>query len=66
MLYFRSCPHCTTGTVLLDRDQVGAYFECVNCGWMLDLRRTESGGVHQTGLEAPVTAEPAVASLPAA
>lgn len=45
MLYFRSCPHCKIGTVLLDWDQQGKYFECLNCGWMLDLKQPQAAGV---------------------
>lgn len=42
MLYFRACPHCNTGAVLLNRDQAGAFFECLNCGWMFDSRQPEA------------------------
>ena len=41
MLYFRSCPHCEMGTVQLDSDEAGKYFQCLNCGWMLDLKEPQ-------------------------
>ena len=44
MLYFRSCPHCRTGTVLLDWDQEGRFFLCLNCGWMVDLKQPRRAG----------------------
>ena len=33
MLYFRSCPRCTTGTIQLDTDIYGTYISCLNCGF---------------------------------
>jgi hypothetical protein len=62
MLYFRSCPHCKTGTVLLDWDLTGSFFECLNCGWMLDLSRsqaaqaTDADGAEQEAVSAAALA----------
>lgn len=33
MLYFNSCPRCTTGTVQLESDLYGSYLSCLNCGF---------------------------------
>ncbi len=37
MLYLNSCPRCSTGDVELASDSYGAFFQCLQCGWVLDL-----------------------------
>jgi len=37
MLYFKSCPKCTTGTVEHNFDAHGDYLQCLNCGFMRDV-----------------------------
>lgn len=35
MLWFNSCPHCSTGTVEARRDSDGRYLRCLSCSWTL-------------------------------
>lgn len=38
MLWFNSCPHCSTGTVEARRDSNGSYLQCLSCSWTLYAR----------------------------
>lgn len=64
MLYFRSCPHCKTGTILLDSDQEGRFFLCLNCGWMVDLKQRQPVGaaVSNAATQEELEASPAPAA----
>ncbi len=35
MLWFNSCPHCSTGTVEARHDSDGRYLQCLSCSWTL-------------------------------
>ena len=37
MLRLKSCPRCK-GAVRIDRDQYGWYEECIQCGYVCDLK----------------------------
>lgn len=37
MLRMKSCPKCK-GDVVVDRDQYGWYEQCIQCGFMADLK----------------------------
>ena len=37
MLYFKSCPKCSTGTIEHNFDTHGAFLQCLNCGFMRDV-----------------------------
>ncbi len=37
MMRFKGCPKCN-GDVLLDRDHYGWYEQCLQCGYLRDLR----------------------------
>jgi hypothetical protein len=39
MIWFKSCPRCATGDVLLDRDVYGSYLLCLQCGFMGDVKK---------------------------
>ena len=34
---FKSCPRCK-GNVIIDRDQYGWYEQCIQCGYISDLK----------------------------
>lgn len=36
-MWFKSCPRCQMGDVVLDRDIHGRYILCLQCGYMKDL-----------------------------
>ncbi|MFH1003712.1 MAG: hypothetical protein V1780_06175 [Chloroflexota bacterium] len=38
MLRLKSCPRCN-GDIRLDRDQYGWYEECIQCGYVRDLKK---------------------------
>gem|GEM_PF-1699456 len=35
MLWFNSCPHCSTGAVEARSDGDGSYLQCLSCSWTL-------------------------------
>ena len=35
MLWFKVCPHCSTGTVEARSDSDGRYLQCLGCSWTL-------------------------------
>lgn len=37
MLSFKSCPRCK-GTVILEKDEYGWYEQCLQCGYLRDLK----------------------------
>ena len=37
MLWFKSCPRCSTGDLTIHIDQFGWYIHCLQCGYMKDL-----------------------------
>ena len=37
MIWFKSCPRCETGAVVLDKDYFGEHILCLQCGYMKDL-----------------------------
>ena len=39
MLIFKSCPRCQ-GNVIIDRDYYGWYEQCLQCGYLCDLKST--------------------------
>lgn len=41
MLYFKACPRCR-GDMHINRDIYGNYKECLQCGFMLDLRKPDN------------------------
>lgn len=36
MVYFKACPRCR-GDMHINRDMYGAYRECLQCGYMVDV-----------------------------
>lgn len=38
MLYLRACPKCKTGAVSLILAWDGEYFQCLSCGYTVDIR----------------------------
>ena len=43
MLHFNSCPKCEKGTVEHSSDIHGDYLQCLNCGFMRDIRSGANG-----------------------
>ena len=41
MLYLKACPRCK-GDMHTNRDVYGAYSECLQCGYMVDIERPNS------------------------
>ena len=41
MMWFKSCPRCETGDVILQRDVYGWAFQCLHCGFMKDVSDAE-------------------------
>ncbi|MCH8061313.1 MAG: hypothetical protein IH861_02290 [Chloroflexi bacterium] len=39
MLYLKACPRCK-GDVVANRDMYGEYRECLQCGYMVDIDKT--------------------------
>lgn len=37
MIWYKSCPKCGKGDLLLERDLVGYFRQCLQCGYMQDL-----------------------------
>ena len=40
MIWFKSCPRCQRGDVILDRDIYSWYVQCLQCGYMKDLENS--------------------------
>ena len=40
MLRLKSCPKCKNGDVAFDRDYLGCYEYCIQCGYYVDLEST--------------------------
>ena len=38
-MFFKSCPRCETGDVILERDFYGRHLDCLQCGYMKDIDR---------------------------
>ena len=58
MLKLRACPKCKTGAIGLIVDWDGEYFQCLNCGYALDLRPVAAPVNHlgkHLGPEQPIT-----------
>lgn len=47
MIWFKSCPRCETGAVVLDKDLYGKHIMCLQCGYMKDL----DDGYQSNGLQ---------------
>jgi hypothetical protein len=45
MLWFKSCPRCETGDVVLQRDEYGLAFKCLHCGYMKDIDRNANATI---------------------
>ena len=41
MMWFKSCPRCETGDLVLERDSYGWAFQCLHCGFMKDVPKPE-------------------------
>ena len=39
LLYLKACPRCK-GDVIANRDMYGEYRECLQCGYMVDIDKT--------------------------
>ncbi len=37
MIWFKSCPRCTTGDLTLESDMHGSYVMCLACGFFRDV-----------------------------
>ncbi len=46
MLYLRACPKCEMGAIRLIVDWDGEYFQCLNCGYALELRPVDTPMTH--------------------
>lgn len=42
MIWYKSCPKCGRGDLLLERDLVGYYRQCLQCGYMQDLVKEQT------------------------
>ena len=60
MIWFKACPKCRRGDIVLQRDFHGSYLSCMQCGFTKDLGEQASQPA-----SAPA-AEPAVAAVAAA
>lgn len=45
MIWFKSCPRCDTGDVVLERDEYGWALQCLHCGYMKDVARNADATV---------------------
>ncbi len=54
MLYLKACPKCKAGAVRLIVAWDGEYFQCLNCGYAVDVRRAITS-VKSLGSEQPIT-----------
>ena len=41
MVWYKSCPKCGRGDLMLERDTYGWFRQCVQCGYLEDLRVAE-------------------------
>ena len=41
MVWYKSCPKCGRGDLMLERDIYGWFRQCVQCGYLEDLRVAE-------------------------
>lgn len=52
MLYLKGCPRCH-GDLYLDRDAHGAFRQCLQCGWIQDLREAPPMAAARVAIPAP-------------
>ena len=57
MVWFKSCPKCQTGDLLLARDRYGTHVHCVQCGYT-----KEVDALHLIGVAAQPGPRPMVSS----
>jgi len=50
MFFFKACPKCQ-GDMYVDRDRYGAFVECLQCGLLKDVKRSESTVSYTTSPE---------------
>ncbi len=49
MMWLKSCPRCKTGDLYIQKDWFGPYIQCLQCGYMKDLKEpvmTAPAGTH--------------------
>ena len=51
-MWYKSCPRCITGDVVLGRDEYGWHLQCVQCAYIKDLnnRHEASAVLHELRL----------------
>ena len=37
MIEFKSCPRCSQGDMILDRDAYGSYMQCIQCAHIVEM-----------------------------
>ncbi len=42
MIWYKSCPKCHRGDLMLERDLVGYYRQCLQCGYMQDVVKQQT------------------------
>lgn len=44
-MWFKSCPKCRTGDVVLEKDKYGWHIQCIQCGFLKDLDNPYHAGL---------------------
>ncbi len=64
-MYLKACPKCKAGAIRLIVDWNGEYFQCLNCGYTLEIRSVVTPGAtsgNRLGPGQPITGGEGVAA----
>jgi len=64
IIWFKACPRCKLGLVLLEKDIYGQHIQCLQCGYMKDVHDEREALAVIAGVELPVDTLPDTARPP--
>ena len=41
MIWYKACPRCKSGAIVVDNDFYGWYVQCLQCAYMVDIDESE-------------------------
>jgi ribosomal protein S27AE len=63
-IWFKACPRCKQGLVVMEKDIYGQHIQCLQCGYMKDVNDESEALAVMAGVELPVDRLPDTARPP--